>query len=181
MFEPITNANWPSQSLHLRDGFAGQLNVYRAMAHNPALLNAWENFRNYVVLQSSLGAERSEIVILRTGWRLNAPYEIAHHIVRGRKAGLSDARISALCTPQGPEAGIDALLARAVDELVADAKLTSPTLALLAEQLGKPGVLDVIATVGLYTTLAFIVKSFDTPVDTDIAAALAAQPLAAAP
>ena len=37
--------------------------------------------------------------------------------------------------------------------------------------------LDLIATVGFYTTLAFIVNSFDTPLDADIAEALARRPL----
>ena len=36
--------------------------------------------------------------------------------------------------------------------------------------------MDVIATVGLYTTLSFIVNSFATPVDGDIVASLEAQP-----
>ena len=35
---PLTDAEWPEEIADLRDGFAGTLNVYRAMAHHPALL-----------------------------------------------------------------------------------------------------------------------------------------------
>ncbi|MCC0032123.1 MAG: carboxymuconolactone decarboxylase family protein [Brucellaceae bacterium] len=175
-FQPVNDAEWPDEIARLRDGFAGRLNVYRVMAHNPALVAAWENFRNYTVLHSTLGAELSEIVIIRTGYRRKAPYEIAHHIVRGRAAGLSDGRIAALCTESGPSGGDDRLLAGAVDELVLEGRLAPESVAGLTARLGKEGVMDVIATVGLYTTLSFIVNSFATPVDGDIVASLEAQP-----
>lgn len=177
MFDPMRDEDWPADVEHLRKDFAGQLNVYRVMARNPALLRAWENFRNHVVLGSSLTREQSEIVILRTGWQVQANYEISHHIVRGRMAGLTDKRIAALCTPNGPESGDDALLAHAVDELVAHHRLGAGMVQALAARLGEAGTLDVIATVGHYTTLAFIVKSFGTPIEDEIVAALAAQPL----
>lgn len=38
---PLTDADWPHEIDDLRDGFAGALNVYRLMAHHPALLRAW--------------------------------------------------------------------------------------------------------------------------------------------
>ena len=175
-FQPLTDAEWPEDIERLRSGFAGRLNVYRVMARNPALVAAWENFRNYTVLHSTLGAELSEIVIIRTGFRRKAPYEIAHHIMRGRAAGLSDARIAALCAEDGPQSGDDGLLARAVDELAVEGRFSLDTTAALTERLGEAGVMDVIATVGLYTTLSFIVNSFATPVDADIVASLTAQP-----
>lgn len=177
MYDPITDSAWPAEIEALRDGFAGRLNVYRVMAHHPALLAAWVNFRNHVVLHSALGNEDLEVVILRAGWQLGAAYEVAHHILRGRAAGLSDRRIAALCSAESVPVGDDAVLARAVDELIADAQLSEDTLRMLTQRLGPKGVLDLMATLGHYTTLAYIVKTFATPLDADIAAALAARPL----
>lgn len=170
-FAPLSDSDWPAEIADLREGFAGRLNVYRAMAHHPALLRAWGDLRDHVVRRTALGAEASEVVILRAGHRLEADYEWAHHVVRGRGAGLSDARIDSL---RGPLAGMaegDALLAGAVDDLVDGAALPPARLADLAAAYGREGVLDLMATVGMYSTLAFVVKSFDTPVDDEVAAA----------
>jgi 4-carboxymuconolactone decarboxylase len=176
-YQPLTDAEWPAEIAAMRDGFAGRLNVYRVMAHHPALLRAWQDFRNHVVLGTSLGAERSEVVILRTGLRLDADYEWAHHVVRGRASGLDDARIRAL---RGTAEGLseqDAVLVRAVDALIDSACLPKGLQAELVDLVGVSGMFDVIATVGLYRILACLVKSFDTPIDADIRAALAADPI----
>jgi alkylhydroperoxidase family enzyme len=175
---PIPDADWPEAVANLAAGFAGRLDVYRVMAHHPALLRAWAPLRQHVVLDTALGAERSEVVILRTGHRLGAAYEWAHHVVRGRAAGLSDARIAALAGPLDGIAGQDAVLAGAVDALLDRAALSPPEREALEALVGVEGVFDLMATVGFYATLGFIVKTFAVPVDADIAAALEARPLA---
>lgn len=74
---PIPDRDWPSEITDLRDGLAGLLNVYRVMARHPALLRAWQDYRDHVVVRSTLGRQRREVVILRTGHRLHAEYEWA--------------------------------------------------------------------------------------------------------
>lgn len=174
LLPPIGDSDWPAEIVHLLPGFAGRLNVYRVMAHNPALLAAWERLRNHVVLESALTPQQSEIVILRTGHRWDAPYEWAHHVVRGRAAGLTDARIEA--ARQGPaqwEAGSeDAALMAAVDALLDDGRLAPAQFAELQSRIGTKAVIDVMATVGMYTTLAFLVQTFRTPIEPEIAAEL---------
>ncbi|MEQ6335520.1 carboxymuconolactone decarboxylase family protein [Sphingobium sp. MK2] len=177
-FQPLNDADWPTDVMRLRDGFAGQLNVYRVMAHNPALLAAWETLRNHVVRENALPLDRLELVILRAGYRANAEYEWAHHVVRGRAAGLSDERIRAAAQPRlADDLSGDQLMLRAVDELVDEGMLSPAAIAALMAEFGQRGVLDLIATVGMYKTLAFILLSFATPIDDDIGEALAHRPL----
>jgi 4-carboxymuconolactone decarboxylase len=177
-FQPLADSEWPPAVEHLREGFAGQLNVYRVMAHNPALLAAWETLRNHVVRGNALSLDLLEMVILRAGHRSDAPYEWAHHVVRGRAAGLSDDRIRSAALPRLPDdlTG-DQLMLRAVDELVDESMLGPETICALMAEVGKNGILDLIATVGMYKTLAFILKSFETPIDDDIREALSRAPL----
>lgn len=171
---PLSDEDWPQEALALRDGFAGRLNVYRVMAHHPALLNAWAPLRAHIVTDSALGDERSEVVILRTAHRFGSAYEWAHHVSRARKLGFSDARIAALQdTPEGE----DGLIARAVDALIDLRRLPPDLDAALADALGRAAVFDLIATVGFYSVLGYILMSYDTPVDADIAAELSAAPL----
>lgn len=169
---PLGDEDWPEAVVELRGGFAGRLDVYRVMARHPALLRAWAGLRQHVVLDTALGAERSEVVILRTGHRRGSAYEWAHHVVRARAIGFDDARIESLRGPLEAMAPEDAVLARAVDELAADARLAPGTLAAVEALVGQEGVLDLMATVGFYSTLAFIVNTAGTLVDEDVAAAL---------
>lgn len=178
-FPPLTDDSWPEAARGLRDGFAGKLNVYRVMAHHPALLNAWAPLRAHVVVDNVLGKQFSEVVILRTGVHLGSSYEWNHHVSRGRACGMSDARIASIKgAPDGMEPD-DATLARAVDELFTDKRLTPETQTALVALVGREGVFDVIATVGFYSTLGYILNSCHTPLDANVAAELEAQPLAA--
>jgi 4-carboxymuconolactone decarboxylase len=177
-FQPIGDADWPEAVAHLRGDFAGKLNVYRVMAHNPALLAAWETLRNHVVRGAALTPEQLELVILRAGHHSGSAYEWAHHVVRGRAAGLSDDRIRAAARPlDGNTLTGDGLMLRAVDELVAERRLEPATIAALLAEVGQAAIFDLMATVGMYQTLAFILNSFATPIDDDIKQALADQPL----
>lgn len=174
---PISLQDWPEELSALKGGFASKLAVYRVMAHDPSLLKAWAPLRDHVVVKTALGPERSEVVILRTGHHLQAEYEVAHHISRARAIGMDDARIASILGDVSAMTETDGLLAQAVDELFADAALSTETRDALMATLGKEAVFDLMATVGFYSTLGFIVKTFDAPIDDGVAAELRAKPL----
>lgn len=171
---PLSDAEWPEEIADLRFGFAGALNVYRTMAHHPALLRAWAPLRQHVVKDTSLGLERSEVVILRTGVRLGSDYEWAHHVSRARALGFSDERIAAL---RGQPEGEDGLLVRAVDALIDEKHLSEALKQELEPVIGVHGIIDLIATVGFYSVLGYLLMTYETPIDDNIAAELAARPL----
>jgi 4-carboxymuconolactone decarboxylase len=171
---PLTNAEWPPSLADLRDGFAGQLNVYRTMAHHPALVRAWAPMRQHVVKDTALGLEWSEVVILRTGYRMGSAYEWAHHVSRARALGFSDARICAIAAM--PE-GEDGLIVRAVDALFDERRIPPELEAELAAAIGRTAVFDLIATVGFYFVLGSILMTYDTPVDPAIADELDRDPI----
>jgi alkylhydroperoxidase family enzyme len=168
---PLTDAQWPPELADLLTGFAGGLNVYRVMAHHPALVRAWKDLRTHIVTENALTPEQQEIVILRAGHRFNSDYEWAHHVVRGRAAGLSDARIAHARAPKDRlrDDVIDDLLMAAVDHLMDSGQLPITLRERLMERIGAKGVLDLMATVGMYSTLAFILKTFAVPIDVGIA------------
>ena len=171
---PLSDADWPAEIYDLRDGFAGALNVYRAMAHHPALLRAWAPLRQHVVKDSALGPERSEVVILRAAHRMGSAYEWAHHVSRARVFGFSEARIAAL---RGQPEGEDGLIARAVDALFDLRRLPAAQEAELAGVIGRAAVIDLMATVGFYSVLGFLLMTYDTPLDATVAAEMQAAPL----
>ncbi len=173
---PISDADWPEAIAEMKTGFAGALNVYRTMAHHPALLKAWAPLRQHVVKDSALGPVRSEVVILRAAHRMGSPYEWAHHVSRARVLGMSDARIAAL---RGEAQGEDGLIARAVDALFDDKRLPLALEAELAAAIGREAVFDLIATVGFYSVLGYMLMTYETPIDDAIVTEMAERPLAA--
>lgn len=171
---PIDDADWPDAIAGMKGGFAGALNVYRTMAHHPELLKAWAPLRQHVVKDSALGAERSEVVILRAAHRMGSPYEWAHHVSRARALGMSDARIAAMrAMPDGE----DGLIVRAVDALFDERRLPAGLEAELAQAIGREAVFDLIATVGFYSVLGYILMTYEMPIDEAVAAEMAERPL----
>lgn len=177
---PITDEEWPPSLSEVRHSFAGRLNVYRTMARHPALLAAWAPLRQHVVLKTALGQQLSEIVILRTGYRLHSAYEWAHHVVRGRACGISDTRLASILGQIEHMEPDDGVVCAAVDELFEHHCLSSERQEQVSLLVGEDGLLDLIATVGFYTTLGFILKSFQVPLEPEIAAAMREAPLSMA-
>jgi 4-carboxymuconolactone decarboxylase len=172
---PIDDADWPEAIAGMKNGFAGALNVYRTMAHHPELLRAWAPLRQHVVKDSALGAVRSEVVILRAAHRMGSPYEWAHHVSRARVLGMADERIAAI---RGMPEGEDGLIVRAVDALFDQRRLPAGLEAELAGAIGRKAVFDLIATVGFYSVLGYILMTYETPIDEAVAAEMAERPLA---
>lgn len=178
LLPPLSTSDWPEALQDLKDDFCGQLNVYRTMAHHPALVRAWVDLRQHIVVDTSLGRQMSEVVILRAATHLESRYEWDSHVVRARSLGLSDTRIASMLGKQSGMEPDDAVLAGAVDDLMQGARLQPATRDALMGLVGAQGTLDLMATVGFYSTLGFILNTFEVPLDQDTAAELARSPLA---
>jgi 4-carboxymuconolactone decarboxylase len=104
---------------------------------------------------------------------MGSAYEWAHHVSRARKLGFSDARIAALrASPEGE----DATIAAAVDALFDQRRLPADIEAELTDLMGRHAVIDLIATVGFYSVLGHLLMTYDTPLDANITAEMAARP-----
>jgi len=176
-FDPLAPSQWPEQLAQLKSGFAARLNVYHVMAHHPDLLKAWAGLRQHVVVDNVLGPELSEVAILRAAFHMDSAYEQAHHIVRARACGLDDRSIREIVAGATVSNPRYRAVAIAVDDLSTSRQLSGDSIAAVTRLAGKAGVLDLIAVVGFYTTLAFILNSFDTPIDPDVAQELVEAPL----
>lgn len=174
-FAPLSDTDWPLALHDMRAGFAGQLNVYRIMAHHPALLRAWTDLRTHIVQHTSLGPQRAEVVILRLAHRVGCAYEWNQHVVRGLAAGLDKGRINALRGAPDQMQPEDALLAGAVDALLDNKRLDPAQLADVVALVGKQGVLDLMATTGMYLTLGFMLNTAPPALEPAIAQKLARQ------
>ena len=165
--KPLAPDHWPQELSEVRTFLGNPLNIHNIMAHHPALMKAWSPFRNHVVADSSLAPRHRELLILRTARNCETDYEWQHHVERGLIAGLDRSDIERV--KQGPAASgwsqEEAALMAAADDCHRDYRLSTETLEMVGQYFTTQQQLDIAVTVGMYITLALIIKTWDVPLE----------------
>jgi 4-carboxymuconolactone decarboxylase len=146
------------------------INVHGLMAHNPELLKAWWSFRNYSVNGGALGKRKGALVILRVAVHTKAWYEWGSHVERSLACGLTMDeidRVKVLSGSNGWEPS-EAILLRAVDELIAAHGLSQDTHIALCEHYSIQQVMDIMAIHGMYVILACMVNTWGLELDSHV-------------
>jgi 4-carboxymuconolactone decarboxylase len=143
------------------------INVHKLMANHPALLQAWWNFRNYSVAGGDLGQRHSELVILRVAVHMKAWYEWGSHVERSLNCGITLAEIERVRlggdAPGWSDA--EALLLKAVDELIANYGLSIDSRRALEQHFSTRQLLDLMAIHGMYVILACMINTWGLELD----------------
>jgi alkylhydroperoxidase family enzyme len=158
---PLDEANWAPALEATRTGFGAVLNVHRMMAHHPELLAAWTPLRQHIAAGGTLTPRHRELIILRVAALSGVAYEWHHHVARGSLAGIGPAEIEAVRIEKAndwPDDQEAALLA-ATDELFQGLAVGDDGWAALTRLFSVPQILDLIVTVGMYTTLAMFINT----------------------
>ena len=133
--------------------------IFMTLVRHPGLFRKWLPFAGKL-LAGKLPARERELLILRTGWRCQAPYEWGQHVIIGRKAGLTDEEI--VRVKAGPDdAGwnaADSLLLRAADELHDTSRLTDKTWESLRETYNEHQLVEILMVVGHYHMVSFVLN-----------------------
>ena len=164
---PLPPTQWPAELDDIRRDLGKPLNIHNIMAHHAALTRAWMPYRNHIVANSNLEPKHRELLILRTARNCDSVYEWEHHVVRGRDAGLSDEEIQRV--KEGPAAAqwppASRLLLQAADECHHYSAISDETYQELCLHFDHHQQLDIITTVGMYMTLATIIKTYRVPME----------------
>ena len=171
---PIADGEGDEEQRELMDRAAQNgrvLNIFRTMIHHPPLWRAWGRFAGHVLRESTLPDREREILILRIGWLCQSEYEFGQHTRIGQEAGLSLDEIKRVT--EGPDApgwsNGDILLLRAADELHADAFVSDPTWAALAEQYSTQQLMDLVFTVGQYNLVSMALNTLGVQLEPETA------------
>ncbi len=165
---PLPTEGWDPMLANVREDMGGNpINVHKLMAHNPRLLKAWWEFRNYSVNGGTLGNRLGELVILRVGISLGAWYEWGSHVDRSLRCGLTLEEINRVLERKiGSDwSDEEAVLLQAVDELLANQKLSNETRIRLACHFSASQILDIIAIHGMYVILGCMIKTWGLELD----------------
>ena len=134
----------------------------------PELMTRLQLVGEYLRFDSGLPPHLTELVILVVAQRWDQDYEWGHHVPLARAAGLDEDVIAAV-RDGGSFTGPDDVRAvwRLVSELEYRRGVSDSTFDAAQRAVGDAGVVEVIATVGYYTTLAMTMNAARTPVPDD--------------
>lgn len=135
-------------------------NALSTLVRHPELAGAFLPFNSYLQQGSSLPERIRELVILRTAHRHGCRYEWGHHSAMGRLFGLADDDVVAAQTGVSADEFDQAVLT-AVDELMTESRMSKATWHRLGERLDDKSRMDLMFTVGGYSTLALALNTFD--------------------
>ena len=137
------------------------LGVWSTCANSPALCNAWLEFTDYLLQESTLPIRDRELLILRIGYLNQGAYEWAAHRGLALSVGISEQELRAITIgstdPRWSE--WDASLLRAAEELHQNALVSDETWAELSTRYTKRQMMETVFTVGQYNMVAMYLNS----------------------
>ena len=135
--------------------------IFRTMVKHPALFRNQVQFGTELATTGFLSPRERELAVLRVAWLSRAPFEWGEHVVYGKNSGLSDEEVERIT--QGSEApdwsDHDRAILRAVEELMADYAISTPTWDILASSWSDPQLMELTGVVGYYLMTAMVFNS----------------------
>lgn len=134
---------------------------FTTFGRHPALFDGFMRLGFAIMAETAIPPREKELVILRTGWLCNAPFQWGEHVAKGRISGLGDDEIERVkegSAAKGWSAKDRALLS-AVEELHADAMIADATWAALTQWLDERQLIELPVLVGQYHMTAFLQNS----------------------
>jgi alkylhydroperoxidase family enzyme len=147
---------------------ARQVNLYRTLAHAPALLDAWIDFAWALRDRCTTPRALRELMILRTAVVMRSDYEWHQHVAMARDAGVAPDAITAVAAWQ--TSSLFAPAERAA-LMLTDAMLTGNVTDAVHEELDRhfsdAEKLELVLTAGFYAMVPRVLDACRVPVEGD--------------
>lgn len=152
---------------YYRDHGFEPINILRAFANAPQVFPALNGFLNGLRSSLTLDPADHELIVLRTAHSAKGDYEIVHHNIAGRMAGLTDAQIAGTADWRDCDAFTPrqrALLAF-VDAAMAPEPVGDAVYAAAQREFDSRQLLEAVLLSGAYTMIAMVARTFEIPHD----------------
>ena len=165
--KPYTAAEAAILSPRERNGEV--LGVWSTCANAPRLCNAWLEFTDYLLRESSLPIRDRELLILRIGYLNQGAYEWAAHRGLALSVGISEDELKDITIGSSADnwSEWDSALLKAAEELHEAALVSEETWATLSRQYDKRQMMEVVFTVGQYNLVAMYLNSLGVQFEED--------------
>lgn len=133
--------------------------IFLTLGRNRRLFWGWLHFAGKLMPGGRLPRRETELVILRVAHRSGSTYEWTQHEGLGRRAGLTDAEITAVAEPLTQEgghlwSGRERMLLTVTDEIIDHADVSDETWSLMGHHLDERTCVELLMLVGHYRMLA---------------------------
>jgi alkylhydroperoxidase family enzyme len=147
----------------------GNLNVYRALANAEKVFTGWMEAGDAALRSPVLPRRLRELVVLRTAYLMDSPYELGQHKDVALTAGVTGDEIGAMLTESDWQAGYFDGTELAVLQLTTELVTTRGVAASLVDQvqtaLGPEATVELLMVIGRYAGLALMLNALDVDLD----------------
>ncbi len=144
-------------------------NLYRVLAHGPAVMRKQNALAMHIRNDSRLDPRLRELAILQVGYLTKQPYEYSHHVKLGLEFGVTEDDIRALAEETaGRPTKLDSLsklVLRAAREMTDDKAISDATFAALREHLDNDRLMELIIAVATYNGVIRILSTLQIDVE----------------
>ena len=142
------------------------INIFGTLAHHPRALKRFNVFGG-LLLNGLLPVREREIAILRVGWNCRSVYEFGQHTIIGRRSGMSDIEIAALCgAPEAhPWSADERALIDLADDICADNCASDATWAALRPRWSDAELVELVLVVGNYRLVSGFLNTMGVQLD----------------
>lgn len=149
---------------------AQQVNLYRALAHAPQLLEAWINFAWALREHCQTPRPLRELMILRTAQRMLCGYEWHQHRRMAAEAGVEEHQVAELAMWRtSPTFGDAERAALALTDALIEGHVPEEVNADLAEHFGLQARVELTLTAAFYCAVPRLLNALRVPVETTTA------------
>ncbi len=142
------------------------MNFATVLVRSPELYKAFVPLIKKVIADTCLPPRDRQALVLRTLTLGDDVYEVTHHELISSMAGLSDAEIAAMRAGAGDElTAFDKVLVAAAEQLVRRQHIDDATWAALAARYSQEQLMEVVALVGTYLTMAMVTRNYEIPLE----------------
>ena len=159
----------PDQEAAVQELIAGRrgavIGPFIATLRSPELTRRLQRLGDYIRFDAALPEKLREMAILLTAREWTQGFEWDVHAPLAEEAGLGAATIAAIAAGRAPESRErgELLVHDVFTELHRGHTVSDATYEAAVDEFGEQGLIDLIALIGYYTTLAMIMNVAQTP------------------
>jgi len=154
-----------SLSAQDRDLLKRPINLYRQLAHSPAMARAFNGLGRYIRFESDLNPRLRELAILQVGWTARAPYEWSHHLKIGFDFGVTEDDVRAIRAGGAGLGELERAVLDAARQLTLEASLSDAQFAALRAKLNEADLVDLLMVISFYACVVRVLASLQIDVE----------------
>jgi AhpD family alkylhydroperoxidase len=147
----------------------GNLNVYRTLANAEKVFTGWMQAGQALLTSPVLPLRLRELVVLRTAFLMDCPYELGQHRDVARTAGVSSDEINAITSESdwqtGPFDATELAVLQLTSELLSTRGVSDAVFDQVHRELGPQATVEVLMVINRYSGLALMLNALDVDLD----------------